>query len=77
MDNQLILEQFEEIERKVEKLIGTCKSLETANAELRSTIERLEVELQGRLEAENAYHQEKTLIRNKIDSLLHRLEERT
>jgi len=73
LDNEFILRQFEEIEKKVESLINVCKSLETTNLELRNQIERLEEELQGKVEAENNYAQEKALIRSKIDSLLGRL----
>lgn len=77
MDNELILKQFEEIEKKVENLINVCKSLETTNLELRNKIERLEEELQGKAEAENKYAEERALIRSKIDSLLGRLGEIT
>ena len=77
MDNELILKQFEEIEKKVENLINVCKSLKTTNLELRNKVERLEEELQGKVETENNYAQEKALIRSKIDSLLGRLEDMT
>ena len=77
MDNELILKQFEEIEKKVENLINVCKSLKTTNLELRDKVERLEEELQGKDEAENNYAQERALIRSKIDGLLGRLEEMT
>ena len=77
MDNELILKQFEEIEKKVENLINVCKSLKTTNLELRNKVERLEEELQGKDEAENNYAQERALIRSKIDGLLGRLEEMT
>ena len=77
MDNELILKQFEEIEKKVENLINVCKSLKTTNLELRNKVERLEEELQGKVEAENNYAQERALIRSKIDGLLGRLEDMT
>lgn len=77
MDNELILKQFEEIEKKVENLINVCKSLKTTNLELRNKVERLEEELQGKVETENNYAQEKALIRSKIDGLLGRLEDMT
>ncbi len=75
MDNEIILRQFEEIEKKVEKLIDVYKSLEATNLELRNKIKRLEEELQGKVDAETNYTQEKALIRSKIDSLLVRLED--
>ena len=77
MDNEFILKQFEEIEKKVENLINVCKSLKTTNLELRNKVERLEEELQGKAEAENNYAQERALIRSKIDGLLGRLEDMT
>ena len=77
MDNESILKQFEEIEKKVENLINVCKSFETTNLELKNKIERLEEELQGKVEAENNYAQERALIRSKIDNLLGRLEDMT
>ncbi|MEA1949518.1 MAG: hypothetical protein U9N83_19750 [Thermodesulfobacteriota bacterium] len=77
MDNEFILRQFEEIEKKVEKLIDINKSLEVTNLESRNKIKRLEEELQGKVDAETNYTQEKALIRSKIDSLLVRLEDIT
>lgn len=75
MDNEFIVKQFEEIEKKVENLINVCKSFETTNLELRNKIERLEGELQGKVEAESNYTQERALIRSKIDGLLVKLED--
>ena len=77
MDNHSIVDQFEIIEKKVEKLLDVCKSLETTNLELNNKIERLEEELQSRVEAENNYQEEKALIRSKIDGLLGRIEQIT
>ena len=59
MDNKIILQQFEEIEEKIEKLIEACKSYKEINVELRSTIEKLEGELQGKVEAEKSYAAER------------------
>jgi cell division septum initiation protein DivIVA len=77
LDNEFILKQFDEIEKKVENLINVYKSFETTNLELRNKVERLEEELQGKVEAENNYAQERALIRSKIDGLLGRLEDMT
>jgi uncharacterized coiled-coil DUF342 family protein len=77
LDNEFILKQFEEIEKKVEDLINVCKSFKTTNLELRNKVERLEEELQGKVEAEDNYAQERALIRSKIDGLLGRLEDMT
>ncbi|UCD88835.1 MAG: cell division protein ZapB [Desulfobacterales bacterium] len=77
MNNNTIFSQFEEIEKTVGKLIDVCKSLETTNLELNNKIERLEEELQTKVEAENSYQEERALIRSKIDGLLGRIEEIT
>lgn len=77
MDNEYILRQFEEIEKKIEKLVDAYKSLEASNLELTNKIKRLKEELQNKVEAENNYAEEKALIRSKIDSLLIRLEDIT
>ena len=74
MDNEKILRQFEEIEQKVEELVNTRKALEASNLELKNKVERLEGELQDKVEAEKNYTEEKVLIRSKVDSLLARLE---
>ena len=75
MDNEIFLGQFKEIEEKVEKLIETCKSLEVTNLKLSNKIKSLEEELQGKIEAESKFADEKALIRSKIDNLLVRLDE--
>ena len=75
LDNEFVLKQFEEIERKVEKLIETCKALEATNLDQENKIKRLEEEIQGKVEAERSYTEEKALIRSKIDGLLVKLDE--
>jgi len=74
LESQFILKQFEEIEKKVESLIEIRKSHEETNLELENKIKGLEEELQGKIEAEKKYAQEKALIRSRIDSLLVRLD---
>ena len=75
MDKELILKQFDEIEQKVERLIGICKSHETTILELRNTIKGLEEELHAKGEAEKNFTEERALIRSKIDNILDRLED--
>ncbi|NIU59815.1 MAG: hypothetical protein GWN67_26595 [Phycisphaerae bacterium] len=75
MDNAIISDQFNDIEKKVARLIEICKKHEAANLELQNKIKSLEEELLGKIEAEKSYAQEKALIRSKIDSLLVRIEE--
>ena len=75
MDNDLILKQFGEIEHKVENLIENCKAQAATNSELKNKLNSLEEEIQGKVEAENNYAEEKALIRSKIDGLLARLDD--
>ncbi len=75
MENDFILEQFGEIENKVEKLIENCKAQAIANSELKNKLKSLEEEIQGKVEAEKNYAEEKALVRSKIDGLLARLDD--
>ena len=75
MDNVFILKQFEEIEHRVERLIEVCNALKATNLELKNKIKILEEEIQGKVEAERSYAEEKALIRSKIDGLLVKLDE--
>ena len=75
MENEFVLKQFEEIEQKVAKLIETCKALEATNLEQKNKIKSLEEEVQGKVEAERIYAEERALIRSKIDGLLVKLDE--
>ena len=77
MDDAVILQQFEEIEKKIERLIQVCKSHEAVNSELKEKIKRLDEELQVKVEAENSYEKERNLVRSKIDGLLGKLDEIT
>jgi len=70
----LLMQQFEEIEQKVERLIAICSSLEVKNIQLRNTISSLEAELRLKAEALENYSEERTMIRSKIDTLLVKLE---
>jgi peptidoglycan hydrolase CwlO-like protein len=75
LDNAILSDQFNQIEKKVARLIAICKENEAANLELRNKIKSLEEELLGKIETEKSHAQEKALIRSKIDSLLVRIEE--
>ena len=70
----LLVQQFEEIEQKVERLIAICSSLEVKNNQLRNTISSQEAELQLKTEAIEKFSEERTVIRSKIDTLLVKLE---
>ena len=73
-NEMLLMQQFEEIEQKLERLIAICSSLEIKNIQLRNTISSLEAELRLKTEALENYSEERTMIRSKIDTLLVKLE---
>ena len=77
MDNTVIIQQFEEIENKIEALIQVCKSQAATNSELKEKINRLDEELQVKIEAENIYAKERDFVLSKIDGLLGKLGEIT
>ena len=74
MNDASVFRQFEEIEQKLERLIEVCKAHEATNLELKSKIKNLEEEIQGKVEAERSYAEEKALIRSKVDGLLARID---
>ena len=74
MDNEFIIQQFDAIEKRVEKVIEICRSLEATNAELRDKIKALELELQAKTDNERRQDDATALIRSKIDNLMSRLE---
>ena len=74
MNDELVFRQFEEIEQKLERLIEICKAHEATNLELKLKIKNLEEEIQGKVEAERSYAEEKALIRSKVDGLLTRID---
>ena len=73
MDSNQMQQRFEEIERSVERVIEVCRSCEAINLELKRKIEKLEEELQQKVEAERRYQEERSLIRSRIDNLLETL----
>jgi len=75
LDNAILSDQFNQIEKKVVRLIAICEENEAANLELKNKIKSLEEELLGKIEAEKGHAQEKALMRSKIDGLLVRIEE--
>ncbi len=77
MENDLVLQQFDEIEEKVETLIKFCKNQESTISDLRQKKEVLDQELQKKIEDENILQEQKALVRSKIDSLLSKLDEYT
>jgi hypothetical protein len=74
LDIDNVMLQFDQIEKKIGSLIKICKSLETSNNELAAQVKSLEIELQKKVETENAYSEQKVMIRSKIDGLLSKLD---
>jgi len=70
----LLMQQFEEIVKRVERLIAICSSLEARNVQLNNTIISLETELHAKSEALAKFSDERNMIRSKIDTLLVKLE---
>ena len=73
--NQSILRQFEELEKRVERLIGFLVSQKEKTLALKKRIDELEGELRNQAEVEKRYVKERTLIRSKIDNLLIKLDD--
>jgi len=74
VDKETVINQFREIEQRVEYLIGNCKRLEAENSELRTEIQRLTLSLQEKTSAERQHDELKDLVRTRIESLMGRLD---
>jgi predicted nuclease with TOPRIM domain len=77
LESDALFRQFSEIEDKVEKLVGLCRSQQTDISELQQTVKKLEEELQLKNESVQRQLEEKALIRSRIDHLLAKLEDLT
>lgn len=75
MENETIISQFDDIEKKVDRLIETCKSLENTNMELINKIEIMENDFQIKVEAENNFLKERDHVKFRIEGLLAKLED--
>ena len=74
MEETAVLDQFDAIEKRVGQLIEICRALESENSELKSNVDRLERELQAKVEGESRHQAERVTIRTRIDTLLAKLE---
>jgi len=74
LDTEAILQQFELIEKKVERVVQARQQLRQENDALNNRIEQLENLLQEKNEAEKKHEEITTLVRTKIDGLIGRLE---
>ena len=74
MDKETLLNQFNDIENRVESLITRCSSLQNTNSELTAKVDKLEEALRQKEAHEDQDSEVKALIRTKIDNLLERLD---
>lgn len=74
MDDDIIIDEFDEISKKVDCLIGLCKNLQSENDNLRLKVEKLEAELDKKNEIEERHSEYQAVIRSKIDGLLTRFD---
>jgi cell division protein ZapB len=77
VDRDTVINQFSELEGKIEHLIGTCKRLEAEKSALKSENQALATQLQEKIEAQKQNDELKDLVRSKIESLMGRLDELT
>jgi FtsZ-binding cell division protein ZapB len=75
VDRETVINQFSELESKIEHLIGTCKRLEAEKSALKLENQALATQLQEKLEAQKQNDELKDLVRSKIESLMGRLDE--
>ena len=75
MDRETVINQFNELERRLESLIETGKRLEAENSRLVQENQHLTSQLQEKAEAEKQHSELKDLVKSKIDSLMGRLDE--
>ena len=74
LDTELILQQFELIEQKVEQVVQARKLLQKENRDLNNRILQLEDLIQEKAEAQKKHEELMAFVRTKIDSLIGRLE---
>jgi cell division protein FtsB len=75
VDRETVINQFDELERRLEVLIEAGKRLEAENARLAQENKTLADQLQEKVEAEREHNELKDLVKLKIDSLMGRLDE--
>ena len=75
MDTETVLNQFNELEKRLDYLIETSKRLEADNARLVQEKQILSDQLREKVEAERQHNELKDLVKSKIDSLMGRLDE--
>ena len=71
----MVINQFNELEMKIEHLIETCKRLEDEKSNLIQKNQELNLQLQEKINTERQHNELKELVRSKIDSLMGKLDE--
>ncbi len=67
------LSKFEELEKKVDQLLKGSESLESENRKLKDLLEGRGAEIEGLKKRLNRLNREKGQVRDKVESLLTRL----
>ncbi|MCP4745923.1 MAG: cell division protein ZapB [Desulfobacteraceae bacterium] len=75
MEQVNVVEHFMELENRIESLIETCKLFEIEIEELKEQNQELTQKLQEKVVVEQQHHELKSVVRQKIDSLMGRLDE--
>ncbi len=75
MDDNLIWQQFEKFEERVEQLVQTCRNLRNTNATLEAKIEDLEEGTKKKDATEQRLMEERSVICSRIDHLLSKLDQ--
>lgn len=74
MDNEIIINKFDDIDIKVDFLIELCQTLQVENLELSSKIKELEADLANKTATVELNSEQEVVIQSKIDGLLSKLD---
>lgn len=75
MDQEHILNSFSEIEKQIDLLIESCAEQDATIQSQKARIQELEMALEGKQNLEARFNQEKTVVKQRIDELLNKLED--
>jgi len=75
LGNEGIKNKFDDIEIRVDFLIEFCQSLQEENKTLASRVETLELELDEKTKTEEEYVDRESIVQNKMNGLLTKLDE--
>ncbi len=74
MGNEQIHSRFDEIDKKIDKLLERCRSLQMENQDLTLRINHLESDLEAKIQSEAQVSEQEAVIQSKIDGLLTKLD---